>query len=44
MKTATHELTTFNPYGLVILDLGLPGLDGLEACRRIRAARSRQSV
>ena len=27
-------------FELVILDLGLPGLGGIEACRRIRAARS----
>jgi DNA-binding response OmpR family regulator len=27
------------PPGLLILDLGLPGLDGLEVCRRLRAAR-----
>ncbi|MGI9540020.1 MAG: response regulator transcription factor [Miltoncostaeaceae bacterium] len=26
------------PYDLVVLDLSLPGLDGLEVCRRIRAA------
>jgi DNA-binding response OmpR family regulator len=27
------------PPALLILDLGLPGLDGLEVCRRLRAAR-----
>jgi DNA-binding response OmpR family regulator len=26
-----------HPVGLVVLDLGLPGMDGLEVCRRIRA-------
>ena len=32
------------PFDLVILDLGLPGLDGLEVCRRIKAARPEASV
>jgi DNA-binding response OmpR family regulator len=27
-------------FDLIILDLGLPGLGGIEACRRIRAARA----
>lgn len=26
-------------HDLIVLDLGLPGLDGLEVCRRVRAAR-----
>jgi DNA-binding response OmpR family regulator len=30
---------THGTHDLVILDLGLPGLDGLEVCRRIRTAR-----
>ncbi|HEX5642535.1 MAG TPA: response regulator transcription factor [Thermoleophilia bacterium] len=29
-----------HPVGLVVLDLGLPGMDGLEVCRRIRAGSS----
>ena len=29
-----------HPIGLVVLDLGLPGMDGLEVCRRIRASSS----
>ncbi len=31
------ELSEINSYDLLILDLNLPGLDGLEVCRRIRA-------
>lgn len=33
------ELAEVNEYDLVILDLNLPGLDGLEICRRLRASR-----
>jgi CheY-like chemotaxis protein len=29
-----------HPIALVVLDLGLPGMDGLEVCRRIRAGSS----
>jgi two-component system response regulator MprA len=32
------EQATAVPYDAVILDLGLPGLDGLEVCRRLRSA------
>jgi len=31
-------LATENPYGAVVLDLMLPGFDGFEVCRRLRAA------
>ena len=31
------EMATANPYDAVVLDLGLPGLDGVEVCRRLRA-------
>jgi DNA-binding response OmpR family regulator len=30
------ELGEQNDYALVVLDVGLPGLDGLEVCRRLR--------
>jgi two-component system response regulator MprA len=32
------ERATANPYDAIVLDRGLPGLDGLEVCRRLRAA------
>ena len=31
------ELAEVNEYDLLILDLKLPGMDGLEICRRLRA-------
>src|SRR5438270_832685 len=31
--------STVNPYDLIILDLSLPRLDGLELCRRLRAQK-----
>lgn len=33
------ELAEVNKYDLLILDLNLPGVDGLEICRRLRAAQ-----
>src|SRR4051812_20905131 len=34
--TSAARLGTEEQYGLVVLDIGLPGLDGLEVCRRVR--------
>ena len=33
------ELANANEYDLLILDLNLPEMDGLEVCRRVRATR-----
>src|SRR2546428_1867563 len=38
------ELAMTNPYDAVVLDLGLPGLDGVEVCRRLRAAGNQVPV
>jgi DNA-binding response OmpR family regulator len=37
---AASEAAAVNPYDAVILDVALPGADGLEVCRRIRASGS----
>ncbi|HEX9989528.1 MAG TPA: response regulator transcription factor [Chloroflexia bacterium] len=34
-----YELAQVNDYDLLVLDIGLPGLDGLEICRRLRATK-----
>lgn len=34
------KLAEANPYDLIILDIMLPGLDGLEICRRLRSQRT----
>lgn len=31
-----HEMATVNDYDLILLDLSLPGMDGLEICRKLR--------
>lgn len=38
------ELLQACPYDLVLLDLNLPGLDGLSLCRRLRAAGGHQPL
>ncbi|MBC3193795.1 response regulator transcription factor [Pseudonocardia sp. C8] len=34
------ERVTADPVDLLVLDLGLPGMDGLEVCRRVRATQA----
>ena len=38
------ELASGGAFDAVVLDLGLPGLDGLEICRRVRAAGNRVPI
>ena len=38
------ELASGGTFDAVVLDLGLPGLDGLEVCRRVRAAGHRVPI
>src|SRR6058998_2965839 len=38
------DLAMSNPYDAVVLDLGLPGLDGVEVCRRLRASGNQVPV
>ena len=40
--TGLH-LATVNPYDAIILDVGLPGLDGLALCRKLRHDAHRQT-
>ena len=40
--TEALDRMAYTPYDLVLLDLNLPGIDGLEVCRRIRAQADQQ--
>jgi DNA-binding response OmpR family regulator len=38
--TAAARLAEENDYALMVLDVGLPGVDGMEVCRRVRRTNS----
>lgn len=42
--TKALELMEINSYDLLILDLNLPGIDGLEICRQVRSTDSRIGI
>jgi len=42
--TAAVESALAEPFELILLDLMLPGIDGMEVCRRIKKARPAQNV
>lgn len=43
-KTALKALETHKQIGLVLTDLGLPGMDGYEVCRKIKSDPATQDV
>ncbi len=38
------RMASINSYDLIILDINLPGIDGIEVCRRLRAAGSETGI
>ena len=42
--TMMYKLLLREPYDLIVLDLMMPGEDGLSICRRLRAAEPGQAI